>query len=263
MRLLAIALLSLTVFLTSCGTGVPPIHSSLAQERAAGTYQNPLRVATSDGSPLESCPDPSIIRGQQPGDNSFYLYCTAEMFTDHGRLHWMAISRSQDLVNWTYTGDVFAQKPSFVAPSGYLWAPDIEFFNGKYYLYYAASNTYAGGAAIFVATSDSPTGPWTTYSTPVVEPESVPGRGMRSTIDPAIVTDGDQRYIFYGSFNGGISARTLSPDGLTSDRASQVQIALPDRYEAAYVIKRNGYFYLMVSAGACCDGQLSGYAVFV
>jgi arabinan endo-1,5-alpha-L-arabinosidase len=261
MRILAIALLLLTAILTSCGTGGTTIHSSLAQERA-GSYQNPLRIATPDGVQLESCPDPSIIRGQQPGDNNFYLYCTAEMFTDHGRLHWMAISRSQDLVNWTYVGDVFANKPSFVAADGYLWAPDIQFLNGKYYLYYAVSNTKAGGAAIFVATSDGPTGPWTTHTTPVVEPEPVPGHGMRPTIDPAIVADGDQRYIFYGSFNGGISARALSPDGLTSDRSSQVQIALPDRYEAAYIIKRNGYFYLMVSAGACCDGQLSGYGVF-
>lgn len=261
MRALAITSLLLTAFLISCGTNGTTIHSSLAQERA-GSYQNPLRIATPDGTPLESCPDPSIIRGQQPGDNNFYLYCTSEMFTDHSRLHWMAISKSQDLVNWTYVGDVFAGRPPFVAPDGYLWAPDIEFFNGKYYLYYAVSDTKALGAAIFVATSNRPTGPWTTYSTPVVEPEPVPGRGMRSTIDPAVVTDGDQRYIFYGSFNGGISARTLSPDGLTSDRASQVQIALPDRYEAAYVIQRNGYFYLMVSAGACCDGALSGYGVF-
>jgi len=262
MRALATTSLLLTAFLMSCGTGGTSIHSSLAQERA-GSYQNPLRIATPDGVQLESCPDPSIIRGQQPGDNSFYLYCTSEMFTDNSRVHWMAISKSQDLVNWTYVGDVFANKPSFVAPDGHLWAPDIEFFNGKYYLYYAVSNTKALGAAIFVATSDSPTGPWMIHATPVVEPEPVPGRGMRSTIDPAIVTDGDQRYIFYGSFNGGISTRTLSSDGLTSDRVSQVQIALPDRYEAAYVIKRNGYFYLMVSAGACCDGALSGYGVFV
>ena len=261
MRALAITSLLLASFLISCGTGGSTIHSSLAQERS-GSYQNPLRISTPEGVQLESCPDPSIIRGQQPGDNNFYLYCTSEMFSDHSRLHWMAISKSQDLVNWTYVGDVFANRPSFVAPDGYLWAPDIEFFNGRYYLYYAVSDTKALGAAIFVATSNTPTGPWTTYSTPVVEPESVPGRGVRSTIDPAIVTDGDQRYIFYGSFNGGISARTLSPDGLTSDRSSQVQIALSDRYEAAYVIKRNGYFYLMVSAGACCDGALSGYGVF-
>jgi arabinan endo-1,5-alpha-L-arabinosidase len=160
MRVATLVLLLLTAIFTSCGTGVTTIHSSLAIERA-GTYQNPLRIVTPNGIQLESCPDPSIIQGQQPGDNNFYLYCTSEMFTDHSRMHWMAISKSQDLVNWTYAGDVFAQKPSFVAQDGYLWAPDIEFFNGKYYLYYAGSNTKAIGAAIFVVTSESPTGPWT------------------------------------------------------------------------------------------------------
>jgi arabinan endo-1,5-alpha-L-arabinosidase len=261
MRTVAIALL-IGLTLISCGTGGTSIRPSLLQERA-GTYANPMRITVADGSLAESCPDPSIIRGQSAGDNNWYLYCTSEMFTDHSRLHYMAMSKSADLVNWTYVGDVFAGRPSWVATDGYLWAPDIEYFNGKYYLYYAASNTRAGGAAIFVATSNTPTGPWAASETPVVEPEPVPGRGMRSTIDPAIVQDGDQKYIFYGSFNGGISARTLSADGMTSDRGSQVQIALSDRYEAPYIVKRNGYFYLFVSAGTCCDGPLSGYGVYV
>jgi arabinan endo-1,5-alpha-L-arabinosidase len=260
MRIAAITVI-LAAALLGCSFGGSPIHSTLAQEQT-GSYLNPLRITVPDGSLAESCPDPSIIHGQQPGDNHWYLYCTEEMFTDYAPLHFMAISKSEDLVNWTYVGDVFRRKPSFVANDGYLWAPDIEFFNGKYYLYYAVSNTKAGGAAIFVATSDTPTGPWTASATPVVEPEAVPDRGMRATIDPAIVVDGDQRYIFYGSFNGGISARALSADGMSSDRASQVQITLSDRYEAAYLIKRNRYFYLMVSAGACCDGVLSGYGVF-
>jgi len=260
MRIFAISLLASLASL-SCGTGRTSIHPSLVEERA-GSYANPMRITVPSGNLAESCPDPSIIRGQSAGDNNWYLYCTSEFFTDHSRLHYMSISKSTDLVNWTYVSDVFAGKPSWVASDGYLWAPDIEYFNGKYYLYYAASNTRAGGAAIFVATSSTATGPWTASPTPVVEPEPVPGHGMRPTIDPAIVQDGDQKYIFYGSFNGGISARTLSDDGTISDRGSQVQIALSDRYEAPYIVKRNGYFYLFVSAGACCDGALSGYGVY-
>ena len=38
-----------------------------------------------------------------------------------------------------------------------LWAPEIQFFGGKYYLYYAASETKAGGSAIGVATGPTPT----------------------------------------------------------------------------------------------------------
>ena len=227
---------------------------------AAGTYSNPLQIALPDGTAMESCPDPSIIRGQQPGDSNWYMYCTNEIFHDNSPLHLIPISKSQDLVNWTWIGDVFAQMPSWVASDGGLWAPDIEYFNGQYYLYYAVSDTTlaGGGSAIFVATSGSPVGPWTASSTPVVEPNS-----GRKTIDPAVIQDDSgQRYIFYGTFQGGIAARALSVDGMSSLSSSQVQITTADRYEGAYVLKRNGSYYLFASASDCCRGPLTGYAVF-
>jgi len=173
MRIAVLSLLA-SLALIACGTGGPSVHPSLVQERV-GSYANPMRIAVPNGNTAESCPDPSIIRGQNAGDTNWYLYCTSEMFTDHSRLHYMSISKSTDLVNWTYVGDVFASKPRWVAGDGYLWAPDIQYFNSKYYLYYAVSNTRAGGAAIFVATSNTPTGPWNASSIPVVEPEPVPG----------------------------------------------------------------------------------------
>lgn len=227
---------------------------------AAGTYSNPLQIAVGDGTVMESCPDPSIIRGQQPGDSNWYMYCTNEIFHDNAPLHFIPISKSQDLVNWTYVGDVFAQMPSWVAPDGGLWAPDIRYFNGQYYLYYAVSDATVdgGGSAIFVATSSSPSGPWIASSTPVVEPNS-----GRKTIDPAVIQDDSgQRYIFYGTYQGGIAARALSADGMSSLPATEVQITTADRYEGAYVVKRNGYYYLFVSASDCCRGPLTGYAVF-
>jgi arabinan endo-1,5-alpha-L-arabinosidase len=95
---------------------------------------------------------------------------------------------------------------------------------------------------------------------PVPVVESMPNR---TVIDPAVVQDGNQRYIFFGTFQGGIAARQLSPDGMSSDPASQVQITAADRYEATYVIRHDGYFYLMVSSGSCCNGVLSGYGVSV
>lgn len=209
---------------------------------------------------MESCPDPSIIHGQQPGDSNWYMYCTNEVFHDNSPLHLIPISKSQDLVNWTYVGDVFAQAPSWVAPDGGLWAPEIQYFNGQYYLYYAVSDSTVagGGSAIFVATSSSPVGPWSAGSTPVVEPTS-----ERKTIDPAVIQDDSgQRYIFYGTYEGGIAARALSADGVSSLPATQIQITTADRYEGAYVVKRNGYYYLFASASDCCRGPLTGYAVF-
>ncbi|HUO60311.1 MAG TPA: family 43 glycosylhydrolase [Candidatus Acidoferrales bacterium] len=266
MRILA-ALLLVVPLLFACGAtylAEPAPLSATATPLAAGMYQNPINIAVSGGKQMESCPDPSILRSQTPGDNAWYIYCTEEMFTDHAPLHLMAMARSEDLVHWNYVGDVFKQLPPGVASDGLLWAPDIEYFNGQYFLYYVASNTPRGGTAIFVATSTSPAGPWTPQPDPVVEPEPADccGGQPRWTIDPAIVEENGTRYMIYGSFYGGISARELSPDGLHTSRASEVAIAPPYRYEAAYVVKHDGYFYLMLSAGDCCSGDLSGYGVF-
>ena len=266
MRLrLLLPLVVVCATLTACsglqGTASAAQEVTARPDVPAGQYVNPLPITTPTGATVESCPDPSIIRGQ-PGDNYWYLYCTNERFTDYAPVHLLLISKSSDLVHWTYVGDVFQRLPSWVASDAGLWAPDIQYFNGRYYLYYAASKTSHAGSAIFVATSASPVGPWTASPTPVVEPQSCCG-GSRDVIDPAIVEDGGQRYIFYGSFHGGIAARRLSADGMTSDSASEVPIATSDRYEAPYVIKRNGSFYLMVSSGPCCAGLLTGYSVFV
>ena len=216
---------------------------------------------------VRSCPDPSIIRGQQPGDRYWYLYCTTSPLNDEDRdvrdnyrVRLVLIQRSLDLVNWEYVGEVFSERPSWVAGNATLWAPDIQYLNGRYYLYYTASRTSlpGGGRAIGVATSDSPTGPWTDSGQPVVEPQA-----PRWVIDPFVLADDDgQLYIFYGSYAGGISARKLSPDGLRSDPATETPITVADRYEGAFVRKRGGYYYLFVSATNCCNGPLTGYSVF-
>ncbi|HEX5809208.1 MAG TPA: family 43 glycosylhydrolase, partial [Anaerolineales bacterium] len=74
--------------------------------------------------------------------------------------------------------------------------------------------------------------------------------------------DNGQLYIFYGSYFGGVSARTLSADGLQSDPASQVEITISNRYEGAEVVEYGDYWYLFASATDCCRGPLTGYSVF-
>ncbi len=117
-----------------------------------------------------------------------------------------------------------------------------------------------------MATSDSPTGPWVHEALPVVEPHPAPccSGSKRWVYDPSIITDeSGQRYIYYGSYYGGISVRALSEDGLVADPLSQLEVAVPNRYEAAYVVKRGNFYYLFGSSSNCCNGPLSGYSVFV
>jgi arabinan endo-1,5-alpha-L-arabinosidase len=260
-RLPLLVVLLLAALASPLGAGAAPAS------RSAGTYRNPLDIQIPGDGKVESCADPSLIYG--PGQ-FWYMYCTTDPLNGADRtggdfnFHLIPILRSADLVNWTYMGDVFSARPSWVAPTAGLWAPDIEHFNGKYYLYYTASDTAAGGSAIGVATSDSPAGPWIDSGAPAVEPHEAPccPGSRRWVFDPDVISANGQLYIFYGSYFGGISARTLSADGLHSDPASQTQITIANRYEGANVVYHDGFYYLFVSATDCCRGPLTGYSVF-
>ena len=190
------------------------------------------------------------------------MYCTTDPLNDTDKnasgnfnFHLITMHKSSDLVHWTYVGDVFSVRPAWVAPPAGLWAPAIKYFNNQYYLYFAASDTSlpGAGAAIGVATANSPTGPWTDSGNPVVMPEDAPCcvGSRRAVIDPEVVQSNGQNYIYFGSFFGGISARTLSADGLSSDPASETPITLDNRYEATTIVQHGGYFYIFVSASNC------------
>jgi arabinan endo-1,5-alpha-L-arabinosidase len=234
------------------------------------TYRNPLPVQIPNDGMVENCGDPSLIRGQTTGDTNWYMYCTTDPLNDLDKtgndfnFHLIPMLRSSDLVTWTYMGDAFSARPSWALGNAGLWAPEIKFFNNQYYLYYTVTDTVVGGSAIGVATSSSPLGPWIDSGSPAVEPHPAPccEGSRRWVFDPEVVDDNGQRYIFYGSYFGGISARKLSNDGLISDPASQVEITIANRYEGAEVVKRGDYWYLFASATNCCNGPLTAYSVF-
>lgn len=252
-----------------------------------GTYRNPLPVEIPGNGQVESCADPTLIRGQQPQDRRYwYMYCTKDPLNDEDRnaaggfnFHDIPMLRSSDLVHWTYMGDAFASVPAWGEPTSALWAPEITFFNDRYYLYYTMTDPRpeVSGApncgsepAIGVATSGSPLGPWEDLGRPVVEPRyngAPRAFGQRQcnffgTIDPEVIAAGDQPYIYYGGFYGGIQARPLSADGFSTDPATAVQITIPNRYEGAQVVQRGGDYYLLASASNCCNGPVSGYGVY-
>ncbi len=249
------------------------IEAQKVRESRPGTYHNALTINAGPLGKVETCADPDIVRGQQPGDHYWYLYCTTDPLNANDRdangnfnFRLITMSKSTDLVNWTYVGDAFTQRPAWVRPDAGLWAPEVVYLNGKYHLYYTASDTVAGGSAIGVATSESPTGPWVDSGAPAVEPHPAPccADSRRWTFDADVIQDpSGQNWIYYGSYFGGISVRRLSADGLRSDPATQKEVASANRYEGSNVFVKDGWYYLFVSATDCCRGPLSGYSVFV
>lgn len=201
--------------------------------------------------------------------DTYYVFSTGPGITYY---------ESKDMVNWTLTGRVFKDEPSWshrVAPGfgGHLWAPDVYFKNGQYYLYYSVSafgkNTSGIGVTVNKTLDpDSPDYQWVDYGIVI---QSVPGRDHWNAIDPAIVEDenGDA-WMSFGSFWEGLKLVKLDDD--------LVRVAEPQEWhsiakrpsadgmgaiEAPYIFKKNGYYYLFVSFDKCCRGLDSDYNVRV
>jgi arabinan endo-1,5-alpha-L-arabinosidase len=227
-------------------------------------YRNPVSRPFAD-----TFADPSVIRGK---DGWWYAYGTTDPLREGETTpHRIPIARSHDLVSWTYVGDAFtaATLPSWAAADAALWAPDIRFVNGRYYLYYVVTQTTVtperNDNAIGVATAPTPTGPWQDSGGPVVGPRHGPGGAddFKWTFDPAEFTDVDgTKYLYYGSYYGGIWVTRLSDDGEHAVGDPKM-VAIDNRYEGAYVIRHDGWYYLFASEANCCAGPVTGYSVFV
>lgn len=247
--------------------------------RPVSFYENPIVIFMPGGAKQTNCADPTVVQGQAP-DPYWYALCTTDSLGDDDvdpngarRSHLMPTLRSRDLVSWEYTGDAFTTRPSWVAPGAGLWAPDIVFRNGRYYLYYVATDVAdavsgepgcTSDNAIGVATSASPLGPWVDSGGPVVGPRRGGGGcNFFWTYDPDVmVTSAGRAFLYYGSYYGGIEARELTADGFGTVADSTTPITIPNRYEAANVVEKDGSYFLFASASNCCNGPLTGYQVF-
>ena len=81
------------------------------------------------------------------------------------------------------------------------------------------------------------------------------------SIPPASPTSHGQHYLYYGSYYGGLWVTRVGDDGLTATE-QPTQVAIDNRYEGSYVVRHDGWYYLMGSAANCCAGPTTGYSVF-
>jgi arabinan endo-1,5-alpha-L-arabinosidase len=261
---------------------IAALPASAASPKNPGTYNNPLKPRLPAGGVIESCADPTVLRGQERGDPYWYMYCTTDPLNDEdrdaqGKLVFRKIPqmRSLDTINWEYVGDAFQAVPGYAASNAGLWAPDVIYSSthDKYYLFFAVTDTNATtcttDSAIGVATSDNPTGPWKFSDEMVVGPRKDPASkdpcAFLWIFDPDVLGDsvGTDSVLYYGSYSGGIFARTvtLTAEGATVG-ADETRITISNRYEGANVVSHDGHYYLFVSATNCCNGALTGYSVF-
>jgi len=164
-------------------------------------------------------------------EGKYYLFHTGEG---------IQIQSSPGMQNWTKEGQVFSSAPdwTFEVVSDFdnvMWAPDIQKYNGKYYLYYSVSKFGRNRSAIGVATNrtldpEDPDYKWVDHG-PVVQ--SVPGRDMWNAIDPNLAFDEKGTpWLTFGSFWMGIKIVKLKKNltEIAKDSPSWHTIASRYRY---------------------------------
>lgn len=219
-----------------------PAVSARTPEHGTSGYSNPVSTL--------SLPDPTVIDG---GDGWFYLYATENIPN-------VPVMCSRDLVSWEQAGTVFTAQshPKFLE-GGHIWAPDISRVGGRYLLYYSLSlwgEEQKNG--IGVASANSPKGPFADHGALFISNEI----GVTNSIDQFYIEDGGRKYLFWGSFRG-LYAIELAPDGLSVRKGAQKIRVAGTAYEAVYIHKREGYYYMFASTGSCCAGVNSTYRVVV
>lgn len=214
--------------------------------------------------------DPVIIKQ----DSVYYIFCTGRGIN---------VFSSVDLKNWKRESPVFDSLPWGVQAvpgfTNHIWAPDISYHNGLYYLYYSVSAFGKNTSCIGVATNPTlhPQQPgfhWTDHGKVI---ESIPGRDMWNAIDPNLATDeSGQPWLVFGSFWNGIKMAKLDTSRLSVAQpqqwyslASRKRECVADSaagngaIEAPFVYKKDNYYYLFVSFDLCCRAEKSTYKIMV
>ena len=186
---------------------------------------------------------------------------------------------------WKPEKPVFEKAPEWALQTvsgfgGHIWAPDISYYNGQYYLYYSVSSFGKNTSAIGLATNKTlrtadPEFKWVDLGLIV---QSIPGRDLWNAIDPNIALDSEgYSWMAFGSFWEGIKMVKLIPNRTAIAKPEEwYTIAkrkrshfIPDNkagdapIEAPFIFKKNGFYYLFVSWDYCCRGKDSTYKVVV
>jgi len=225
--------------------------------------------------------DPVMIKQ----DSIYYLFCTGQG---------IAMWSSKDRAHWKVENKVFETAPEWVLKvvpgfKNHIWAPDISYYNGLYYLYYAVSAFGKNTSAIGLATSptlhtDDPAYRWTDRGLII---QSIPGKTNWNAIDPNLIMDKDGTpYLAFGSFWEGLKIiklqkNRLAVDGEITDlptlasRVSDSSKGNPpavdgnpadaggNAIEAPFIFRKGKYFYLFASIDYCCKGPKSTYKMIV
>ncbi len=192
-----------------------------------------------------------------------YLYMTGDVVeyeadgvtsknNSYSQINKLNVISSDDLVNWTDHGTIYAAGRTGAATWGNnSWAPAVAYkeIDGKmkFFVYFAN-----GGNGIGVLTADSPTGPFTDPIKKALISRSTPNcANVDWLFDPAVLVDDDgSAYIYFG---GGVPkgkeenpgtgrVAKLGADMISID-GEPVAMEIPYLFEDSGINKINGKYY--------------------
>ncbi|RAY15866.1 arabinan endo-1,5-alpha-L-arabinosidase [Actinomadura craniellae] len=229
-----------------------------------------LIFATLTGTAHAAYPDPGLVRGDvfthdptmiRTSDGTYYTYSThngLEARSSTNRIDFAAAGAALPSgASWArqYSGDARE-----------LWAPDVSYQNGQYYMYYSASSFGSNHSAIGLAISSTGRpGSWRDRGRVITSSS----RDSFNAIDPQLTVDAQGRWwLAFGSWWTGIKMIRIDP--ATGNRHADRTIhSLAGRtrtdlgIEAPHIVHRGGYYYLFTSWDLCCRGTGSTYKIMV
>lgn len=218
---------------------------------------------------LDGLHDPVIIRE----GGTWHVFGSGG-WTGKPGLSWRT---STDLHAWRDNGSPIAAVPDWAAKAipgaGAIWAPDIHFVEGVFRLYYSVSTGGSMRSVTGFATSPTldradPRYAWTDHGLVV---ESFAG-GTYNVIDANFVVDLEENHwLAFGSYWSGIKLVALDrKTGKPKPGARLHSIAYrpapsggDNPVEGAFIVPRDGWYYLFASYDYCCKKEQSNYYVAV
>ncbi len=216
--------------------------------------------------------DPVMIKQNR----NYYLFCTGRG---------ISVWSSSDMVSWKKENPVFEKAPEWAVKAvpgfkGHIWAPDIHYHKGRYYLYYSVSAFGKNTSCIGLATNSTldpgdPEFKWVDHGKVI---QSVPGRDLWNAIDPNLAFDeAGTPWLVFGSFWSGMKLVKLGSDlssvaepqewYTVAKRPRDFRTGDPDpgegAIEAPFIFKKDEQYYLFVSFDFCCRGLKSTYKIMV
>lgn len=226
------------------------IMSAVAQTATPQSFRATGNPILSDGRYYSTDPAPLVVgdrlyilagRDEAPADVNDFIMKEWQLLStsdpDSGRwTHYPAIARPEAVFAWAEPGRAYA---------GQI----VQGRDGRFYLYAPVLQRDSGAEdrfAIGVAVADSPLGPWRDAhpAGPIIS-QQVPVPNRIQNIDPTVLVDDDGRvFIYWGTF-GRLRAMELAADMVTPKGPQQVIDTLTGFFEAPWIMKRKGTYYLL------------------